>query len=121
LVTWWLYLYLFVVIPWQFVWPDKAAYGHSFDVVFFLEHFVFLVCSGAIWLRSTGGWRVVYGTLLIAGLLYAFASVASSLAIDFGKYYTGSLYDPPLMIAMAWFARLGLVARNQGVVRPASR
>jgi diguanylate cyclase (GGDEF)-like protein len=113
LVTWWLYLYLFVVIPWQFVWPDKAAYGHSFDVVFFLEHFVFLVCSGAIWLRSTGGWRVVYGTLLIAGLLYAFASVASSLAIDFGKYYTGSLYDPPLMIAMAWFARLGLVARNQ--------
>ncbi|MGO9125264.1 MAG: GGDEF domain-containing protein [Terriglobales bacterium] len=113
LVTWWLYLYLFVVIPWQFVWFDEAVYGHSFDVVFFLEHFVFVVCLAAIWLRSTGGWRVVYRTLFVAALVYAFASVASSLAIDFGKYYTGSIYDPPLMVAMAGFARAGLVAQKQ--------
>jgi diguanylate cyclase (GGDEF)-like protein len=113
LVTWWLYLYLFVVIPWQFVSPNDVAYGYSFDIVFFLEHFVFLVCSGAIWLRNTGGWRVVYKTLFVAGVIYAIGSVASSLAIDFGKYYTGSIYDPPLMIAMAWFARVGLVARKQ--------
>jgi len=113
LVTWWLYLYLFVVIPWQFVSPNAAVYGYSFDLVFFLEHLVFLIVSGAIWWRSTGGWRVVYKTLFVAGLLYAFGSVASSLAIDFGKYYTGSIYDPPLMVAMAWFARTGLVARDQ--------
>jgi diguanylate cyclase (GGDEF)-like protein len=113
LVTWWLYLYFFVVIPWQYVWPDGAAYGRSFDVVFFLEHFVFLVCSGAVWLRSSGGWRVIYGTLFAAGLVYAVASVATSLAIDFGKYYTGSIYDMPLFVAMAWFARVGLVARGQ--------
>jgi len=113
LVTWWLYLYLFVVIPWQYVWPDQTLYGRSFDLVFFLEHLVFLICSGAIWLRSTGGWRVVYKTLFVAGLLYGAASVASSLAIDFGKYYTGSVYDPPLMVAMAYFARVGLVARTQ--------
>ena len=113
LVTWWLYLYLFVVIPWQFVSPNAAVYGYSFDLVFFLEHFVFVVCSGVIWLRSTGGWRVVYKALFVAGLVYSLASVASSLAIDFGKYYTGSVYDPPLMVAMACFARLGLVARTQ--------
>ncbi len=113
LVTWWLYLYLFVVIPWQFVWPDGAAYGYSFDLVFFMEHFVFLVFAGATWWRSTGGWRVVYRALFVAGLLYAFSSVASSLAIDFGNYYTGSVYDPPLMLAMAWFARAGLLARSQ--------
>lgn len=121
LVTWWLYLYLFVVIPWQFVWPNEAAYGHSFDVVFFLEHFVFVVCSGAIWLRSTGGWRVVYRTLFVAGCVYALASVASSLAIDFGRYYTGSVYDPPLMVAMACFARVGLVARTQTLRAEAAR
>ncbi|MFZ0285048.1 MAG: GGDEF domain-containing protein [Terriglobales bacterium] len=117
LVTWWLYLYLFVVIPWQFVWPDEAAYGHSFDVVFFLEHFVFLVCAGSIWLRSTGAWRTVYRTLFMAGVVYGFASVASSLAIDYGQYYTGSIYDPPLLLAMAWFARVGLMARTQ-TLRP---
>ncbi|MGO9649638.1 MAG: GGDEF domain-containing protein [Terriglobales bacterium] len=113
LVTWWLYLYLFVVIPWQYVTPDEALYGYSFDLVFFLEHFVFVVCAGAIWLGSSGGWRVVYRTLFVAGLVYGLASVASSLAIDFGKYYTGSVYDPPLLVAMACFARVGLVARGQ--------
>src|SRR5579863_1557331 len=115
LVTWWLYLYLFVVIPWQFVWPNEAAYGYSFDLVFFLEHFVFLVCSGVIWWRSSGAWKGVYKTLFVAGVAYALASVASSLAIDFGKYYTGSIYDPPLLVAMAWFARVGLVAREQAL------
>ena len=113
LVTWWLYLYLFVVIPWQYVSLNEAAYGRSFDLVFFLEHFVFLVFAGGAWLRSTGGWRVVYKTLFVAGVVYAFGSVASSIAIDLGKYYTGSIYDPPLMAAMACFARVGLVAGTQ--------
>ena len=117
LVTWWLYLYLFVVIPWQFVWPEEKIYGYSFDFVFFLEHLVFLVCVGAIWLRSSGGWKVVYGGLLAAALLYALGSVATSLAIDFGKYYTGCVYDIPLIAAMAAFARTGLVARSQ-TLRP---
>jgi diguanylate cyclase (GGDEF)-like protein len=113
LVTWWLYLYFFVVIPWQFVSPDAAVYGYSFDIVFFLEHIVFVVCAGAIWWRSSGGWKVVYGMLFVAGLVYAAASVASSLAIDFGRYYTGSVFDMPLIAAMACFARVGLVARTQ--------
>src|SRR5262249_12387329 len=51
----------------------------------------------------------------VAGLVYAVASVASSLAIDFGKYYTGSVYDPPLLLAMAWFARAGLKAQSESL------
>jgi diguanylate cyclase (GGDEF)-like protein len=111
LVTWWLYLYLFVVIPWQFVSPNAAVYGYSFDLVFFLEHFVFLIVSGAIWWRSTGGWKVVYKTLFVAGLLLCVQFVPQS-AIGFGKYYTGSIYAPPLILGMAWFWRTGLVARD---------
>jgi hypothetical protein len=45
-----------------------------------------------------------------AGLLYAFGSIAASVAIDFHLYYTGSLYDVPLVAAMAWFAGVGLIA-----------
>ena len=110
LVIWWLYLYLFVVIPWQYVWPDEVRYGRGFDLVYFLEHFVFLTCAGAVWCRSTGAWKVIYGHLFGAGALYALGSVAASIAIDFGKYYTGSLYDIPLVGAMAWFAGMGTVA-----------
>jgi len=110
LVIWWLYLYLFVVIPWQYVWPDEALYGRGFDLVYFSEHFVFLVCAGVVWWRSTGIWKVIYGHLFGAGLLYALGSIAASVAIDFGSYYTGSLYDIPLVVAMAWFAGMGMVA-----------
>ncbi|MGA8153302.1 MAG: GGDEF domain-containing protein [Terriglobales bacterium] len=110
LVIWWLYLYLFVVIPWQYVWPDDALYGRGFDLVYFLEHVVFVACAGAVWWRSSGIWKVIYAHLFGAGLLYALGSIAASLAIDFGKYYTGSLYDIPLVVAMAWFAGMGIIA-----------
>jgi diguanylate cyclase (GGDEF)-like protein len=112
LVTWWLYLYLFVVIPWQYVWPNKVLYGRSFDVLYFLEHFVFVGCAAAVWLRSTGPWKTIYGTLFGAALLYAFSSVTASVAIDFGKYYTGSIYDTPLVISFLWFAAVGLVGHR---------
>ncbi|HTZ57217.1 MAG TPA: GGDEF domain-containing protein [Acidobacteriaceae bacterium] len=110
LVIWWLYLYLFVVIPWQYVWPDEIQYGRGFDLVYFMEHFVFLACAGAVWRRSAGPWKIIYGHLFGAGLLYALGSVAASIAIDFGNYYTGSFYDIPLVAAMAWFAGMGMLA-----------
>ena len=112
LLLWWLYLYLFVVIPWQYVSPNEALYGRSFDFLYLLEHFVFLACVSAAWLGSNGPWKVIYGHLLGAASLYAISSIAASFAIDFGKYYTGSLYDIPLAAAMAWFAGMALVARK---------
>ena len=112
LLTWWLYLYLFVVIPWQYVSPDEALYGRSFDFLYLLEHLAFLACVNAAWLRSTGPWKTVYGHLMGAASLYAAASIAASFAIDFGSYYTGSLYDLPLLVAMAWFVATALIARK---------
>jgi diguanylate cyclase (GGDEF)-like protein len=112
LLTWWLYLYLFVVIPWQYVSPNQAIYGRSFDFLYLLEHLAFLACVNAAWLRSTGPWKTVYGHLMGAASLYAGASIAASFAIDSGNYYTGSLYDLPLLVAMAWFASTALVAQK---------
>jgi diguanylate cyclase (GGDEF)-like protein len=112
LVTWWLYLYLFVVIPWQYVWPNKDLYGRSFDLLYFLEHFVFLGCAAVVWWRSAGAWKIIYGNLFGAGVLYAFSSVTASVAIDFGRYYTGSVYDSPLVISFLWFAAVGLIGQR---------
>jgi diguanylate cyclase (GGDEF)-like protein len=42
------------------------------------------------------------------------ASVAASEAIDLHVYYTGSLFDVPLLAAMAWFVRIGFLAREAG-------
>jgi len=115
LLMWWLYLYLFLVIPWQYISPDSAIYGSSFDLLYLVEHFVFLACVAAVWVRSTGNWRIVYGHLLGASAIYAVASIAASFAIDLGSYYTGSVYDIPLVIAITWFAATAVIARKLGL------
>jgi len=111
LLIWWLYLFLFVVIPWQYVYPNEAIYGRSFDVLYLSEHLVFLSALALLWRRSTGRWKTIYANLLGAALLYAISSIGASVAIDLHVYYTGSLYDLPLLASIAWFSGVGSIAR----------
>ena len=103
LVVWWLYLYVFVVLPWQYILPSNSVYGPSFDALYFLEQFVFLTSLAVAWRRSIGYWRSIYSNLFGAAAVYACGSVAAGLAIDYAHYYTGSLYDIPLIASMSWF------------------
>lgn len=112
LLTWWLFLYLFVVIPWQYVALSEAAYGRSFDLLYFSEELVLAAGLLLVRRRSRGVWRSIYLQLFGATLLYCLASFVASEAIDLHVYYTGSLYDVPLVASMAWFVRIGLVASS---------
>jgi diguanylate cyclase (GGDEF)-like protein len=110
-----LYLYLFFVISWQYVFPNARLYGLNFDVLYFAGHAVVLLTAADAWRNSIGLWRAVYGRILLASFVYAMASIAASVAIDFGKYYTGSLYDFPLLISavlFTWMALLGHQTRS---------
>lgn len=113
LFTWWLYLYLFVVIPWQYVSPNVLTYGTNFDMLYACELIVVVVAAAWFWRVSRGSWRAIYSNVVKAALLYAAASMLAGVAIDRGQYYTGSLFDVPLVAAMAWFVGLGLVARDR--------
>jgi diguanylate cyclase (GGDEF)-like protein len=112
LLTWWLYLYLFIVIPWQYVWPNEAVYGRSFDQLYASEQIVLIVGAALIWKRSRGAWHTIYGQFVRAALFYSGGSILAGVAIDAHRYYTGSLYDIPLVAAMAWFAAMGFMARG---------
>ena len=112
LLVWWLYLFLFIAIPWQYVYPNEAVYGRCFNVLYLSEHIVFLCGLALLWRRSANSWRTIYAQLFGAALLYAIGSIAASVAIDFHLYYTGSIYDVPLVVAMAWFTGVGLIARR---------
>jgi diguanylate cyclase (GGDEF)-like protein len=113
LLVWWLYLYLFVVIPWQYVSPDVISYGHGFDNLYLCEHLILLAGVAMVWRQGARSWKTVYTHLFVAAAIYAAGSIAASIAIDFHLYYTGSLYDIPLVAAMAWFTGVGLVANGQ--------
>ena len=111
LMTWWLFLYLFVVIPWQYVYLSESVYGNGFDLLYFSEELV--LAAGLLLVRRTsrGAWRSIYLQLFGATLLYCAASLIASEAIDKHVYHTGSLYDVPLIASMAWFVRIGLLGR----------
>jgi signal transduction histidine kinase len=113
LLLWWIYLYMFVVIPWQYVHHDVGLYGLSFRWLYALENLVFLVGVGLLCYRTRGAWRRIYAQFLVAGLTYALGSQVANSAIFGSHYYTGSLYDVPLVMGMAWFAYAGLLALQE--------
>ncbi len=112
LLTWWLFLYLFIVIPWQYVHPSEGIYGRSFDLLYVFEELVLAGGLFLVWRRSRGAWREIYFHLFGASLLYCVSSLAASEAIDLHLYFTGSLFDVPLVASMAWFLRIGFMARD---------
>jgi diguanylate cyclase (GGDEF)-like protein len=121
LFAWWLYLYLFIVIPWQYVSPNEAVYGRSFDLLYACEQVVFIVGIGLVWKRSHGAWRSIYAQLFKAALFYSAGSILAGVAIDFHQYYTGSLFDIPLVAAMAWFVAVGFIGRASSSEQPAAQ
>jgi diguanylate cyclase (GGDEF)-like protein len=118
LFTWWLFLYLFVVIPWQYVHPVESVYGRSFDLLYVSEELVLAAGLFLVWRRSHGVWRKIYFHLFVATLLYCVASLVASEAIDLHLYYTGSLFDVPLVASMAWFVRIGFLAPEATAENP---
>src|SRR5271154_1463932 len=102
LLVWWLYLYLFAVIPWQYVHPYEPSYDHNLNVLYLTEEIVFLAGLGVLWFRSQGSWRTIYANWFGAGLTYSLSSYVVNWAIARKIYHTGSLYDVPLAVAMAW-------------------
>jgi len=47
--------------------------------------------------------------------------MAASVAIDFGRYYTGGVFDIPLVISMGWFTSTGLKAHSLGLEKELPR
>ena len=110
LLVWWVYLYLFVVIPWQYVAPNVAAYGWSYDHLAAIENLVLTVGFAVLITRARGAWKEVYAHLFSASLLYAAGSYITNRAIDRMDYYTGSPFDLPLVASFVWFGTAGVMA-----------
>jgi len=110
LLIWWLYLYLFAVIPWQYVQAYEPSYDFNLNVLYLTEKIVFLAGVGMLWSRSKGSWRIIYLNWFGAGLTYSLGSFIANWAIEQKRYYSGSLYDVPLVISMAWVTAIGVLA-----------
>lgn len=112
LLTWWVYLYLFAVIPWQYAQRDELAYGRSLNALYLTEKLVFLAGLMIVWVRSRTGWKAIYGNWFGASLMYALSSYVANWAILRDAYYTGSLYDLPVAASMGWISVVGVLGQD---------
>jgi signal transduction histidine kinase len=110
LFIWWTFLYVYTVLPWMYAAPSLEQYNYTFNVVTNIQNMVVVVCLGILWMRSWGAWKTVYANLFGAATLYMLSSLVINVAIDNGQYYTGSLYDLPLISSFLWFALAGVIA-----------
>ncbi len=110
LLVWWVYLYLFIVIPWQYVAPNVLAYGWSYDHLAAIENLSLVVGFAVLIAKARGSWKEVYAHLFSASLLYATGSYITNRAIDRMDYYTGSPFDLPLVASFVWFGTAGIMA-----------
>src|ERR1700675_2333040 len=110
LLVWWVYLYLFVVIPWQYITPNVLTYGLMYDHLAAVENMLLAMGFAVLMTRARGKWRGVYAHLFSASLLYAAGSYITNRAITRQDYYTGSVFDLPLVASFIWFGTAGFVA-----------
>ena len=115
LIAWWVFLYAFLVFPHQYVVLNVEGYNRDFDLLYGFESAVLLLVTAFAAWTSSGAWKRVYLNFLAASLVYALGTKVLSGAVVAGTYYSGSLYDIPLIAAILWMGATTLTSRDWGL------
>jgi signal transduction histidine kinase len=100
------------VIPWQYVVPNVAPYDRNLNSIYLIEKLALLAMLFTAWRGSKDGWKTFYASFFGASFTYAAASYLCNWALSRNTYYSGSLYDIPLVVSMAWLTWIFLRARE---------
>ena len=105
-----LYLYLFLVIPWQYLAPEPQSYGAAYKFLAMSQDVILLCIVILGWRHSSGRWRRFY--LLLTGII-AFDTVMEYVVdtlADAGVYFSGSWYDSTTAACLAGMTLAALMA-----------
>jgi signal transduction histidine kinase len=111
LILYSLYLFAFFVYAYRLLPGEMGRYNSRFNVAAAIGNQLLAVVTGVAFFRERGAWRPVYRTFFFAATAYALAADLINPAIDAGNYYTGSLYDVPMVAAMGGFVCACLAGR----------
>lgn len=115
LLVWWFYLYVVIVMPWQYVVPDLTAYNRNLNDVYSAEKLALLAGFMVSWGVSKGAWKKVFASLFAMSFCYSGTSALANWAIARRTYYTGSFYDIPLFAAMASLTWIALRTNSESL------
>ena len=99
LLIWWIFVYAFVIFPDEYVVLNKEVYTNNYNFLYALESFLLLGVLSYFIFKTKGTWRKFYCCLFAGWALYSVTSNLINLAVNRETYYTGSLYDVPLLAA----------------------
>ncbi len=109
LLLWWIYLYLFFVIPWQYIVPNEANYGSGYARLGIAVDLILLPVLAFLFYSCVGRWKWIYGALFGSQLMMALSGQVANHAINQHVYYPGSWYDVPYAMALACFTFMGIL------------
>src|SRR5215469_1507211 len=81
LLVWWFYLFVLIVMPWQYVVPDIPAYDHNLNNIYVSEQLFLLAGLLACLILSHGAWRKLYSALFGLSLCYSSSSTIANWAL----------------------------------------
>lgn len=113
LLLWWLFLYSYVLLPWQFVHFSSEAFLPGYNVLYTSENLILIAVLLIAFLQTRRSWRPVYRNFLISASVYASSSLAANLMIYFKVYRSGSLIDTGLTASMCCFIYSAYTARAE--------
>jgi len=122
LIVYSFYLFAFGVFAYRLLPGAKPAYDFYFNLADAISNQILVVATGIAVLRAQRSWRSLYRLYFFSAACYGIASNLSNFAIDAGRYYTGSLYDVPLIASLLALVCLASVGHDipQEPVEPLS-
>jgi diguanylate cyclase (GGDEF)-like protein len=108
LLLWWLYLYVSLVVSWQYISPNVDAYNRNFDRLASVENLVITAVIAVFWFQSSGKWKKFYAAFGFAFVFNGVWFYILNRALELNVYFTGSWYDIPYSASFAFFAGAAL-------------
>lgn len=112
LLFFWVFLYAYLLFPYQYLFWNPAIYNPRFDILYAVENVALILLLGIATWRAQAPWRSICLHLLGASALYTFGSTLGNMVMDSGGYYNGSLYSLAQTASVCWFVWMPVRARQ---------
>src|SRR5580698_6842487 len=81
----WVFLYAFLLFPYQYLFANPAIYDPRFTTLYGIENLALILILCLVVRGARTPWNSIYSHLLGASTLYAVSSTLANMAIDLGK------------------------------------
>ena len=107
-----IYLYIFLVIPWQYLAPEPHSYSPAYKFLALAQDVILLSIVVHGWRHSSGRWRHFYGLLTAVVAIDTVMEYVVDTLAEAGVYFTGSWSDSTTAACIASITFAALIAHG---------